>query len=1564
MGGKVRGYKFGDIVKGYSGLRGWVRGKGTLGKSPQLDESGNPVIDPSSGMATSMAGMGLMMGGQMVPGMAGQGMTFAGMAMQMAPMLKMLTPMIKGMGTFAGILLKVKTVGTAVFTALRIGMAAILGPVGLISAAIAGAVTLFLKLKKDATDAGEVNRATFGLTGTALEEVGIKYKTVGERIKEVNQQLELNKAKVEASYQSYTKSGVAGLDITLKALNDGIANAKKEDTESVGLFDKAKSGQVNQLAASMKAQYVSLGMSVQEAANQIYILIKASNKSSQALAAISSDSFKSISDAATAAMYSVKALSNVLSTEGAFNAEEFSRGLDNMLNSLVEYRKSLMETNKTQIGLTNLEASQEVLERINKLGKDKTKIEGDNLTALKQQDMTMALILGKSETLASVYAKYELYLSGASAEMDIMAMSAEQAVLALQGYEISKMAAGTILKGSTISNTALEAKNASDTAEKILKKAQNQDDSYINTAIKNKEKLIRKLEEERSARLKILELQEKSQNFETQIQQAQLRYADAIAAGDMSQAAREQLNIQKLVADKERDNARQSINDKADKERKKLELEIEKLQAQKDKQAKDLANAQATAAKKQEKATAAAGFMARIQKAIAEFGGDKIDDDKQFEALLSDMRKEGLGEEVNDLLSRYENTKTNSLGYQTGSSVYGSVLRELKARTNTELKDNPNYDKFETAVETFQAAVDQFAGESDGKAKPSGVSGETSGTGKKGDPIKYKNKEGKPITKEEYESQPVGAGKGKQEFVIPDPELSNRTYANFMMPGAALRTRHPKGLEKDGLKYQPNGTVMQGRETVGRWWAGLPNGSGQVKSYSNGGSIKHYNPGGTVSGPGTGTSDSIPAYLSNGEYVIKAAAVEQYGVPFFDAANAQKLAGGGKAKRKKNNTIYINPEYQDSDEYGDYQFDTTKYPITKNQMVNLKAALSYMKKETGVNFKIVGNNASQDLLKKAINIRMYNKLSNSMRAGYSDGQSVHIGNVDTLNRFSLGRSGSTKTIAHELLHHMGRDHDCDDYKPGGGHTKNPFDLMFPVGLPFQNMSKDSANIVKKYAQKFSTGGMPNPFGMGMEWFGKTLSNAGNSVIKNLLGFDTTTPFSKKSKMELLSMALLPMGGGGMGGAKLTGQTAAKISAKVEALKFMSQGLHNSKNPNLVNDLVNPLNYPHSSFNALGDFTHFSTSAKYQAHAPERYGPNAFKPKLNTKSVIAILKSKGFASPKDMVSYGYPYGVSGARYADEGIQKAIKDGFIGMKYGQNKGDVTAEQFASFFTGFPKHPLGNITKANPNQASGLMKSLFAIPNKINQIRNQAKVNSMVKNGMWHGSQPLGHRGEDYLQGKNILDGAETHDPFYGMGFFGTSSKSEADLYASGYNSLNNWGESFGSLNQITKAPKGKYVDFTKGTNSLKWQNYELAKALGVKKNEYLGKYMQENLGDIMNSKGMTGAIMNRVNAGRVPTDIQNAKWLAWNNPTGVHTIQRAMGGIVGPNYNVPSKTTSVANMPFGRYNQGGMVNNYGGFNIHANPGMDEKMLAKYVMAEIRTENAKSFASQGRPGARLMS
>ncbi|MGM9571735.1 MAG: tape measure protein [bacterium] len=51
------------------------------------------------------------------------------------------------------------------------------------------------------------------------------------------------------------------------------------------------------------------------------------------------------------------------------------------------------------------------------------------------------------------------------------------------------------------------------------------------------------------------------------------------------------------------------------------------------------------------------------------------------------------------------------------------------------------------------------------------------------------------------------------------------------------------------------------------------------------GGVSGFASGGYISGPGTGTSDSIPALLSNGEYVIKASSVRRYGQSFFDLLN-------------------------------------------------------------------------------------------------------------------------------------------------------------------------------------------------------------------------------------------------------------------------------------------------------------------------------------------------------------------------------------------------------------------------------------------------------------------------------------------------------------------------------------------------------------------------------------------------------------------------------------------------------------------------------------------------------
>lgn len=59
---------------------------------------------------------------------------------------------------------------------------------------------------------------------------------------------------------------------------------------------------------------------------------------------------------------------------------------------------------------------------------------------------------------------------------------------------------------------------------------------------------------------------------------------------------------------------------------------------------------------------------------------------------------------------------------------------------------------------------------------------------------------------------------------------------------------------------------------------------------SGGGAKREYATGGYIRGPGSGTSDSIPAWLSNGEFVIRASAVRKYGAELFAALNGMRLS--------------------------------------------------------------------------------------------------------------------------------------------------------------------------------------------------------------------------------------------------------------------------------------------------------------------------------------------------------------------------------------------------------------------------------------------------------------------------------------------------------------------------------------------------------------------------------------------------------------------------------------------------------------------------------------------------
>jgi hypothetical protein len=90
------------------------------------------------------------------------------------------------------------------------------------------------------------------------------------------------------------------------------------------------------------------------------------------------------------------------------------------------------------------------------------------------------------------------------------------------------------------------------------------------------------------------------------------------------------------------------------------------------------------------------------------------------------------------------------------------------------------------------------------------------------------------------------------------------------IPGAAKAARSEVELLSAALSRMPSKVTVL---------------SAQSKARANG-----LASGGMVRGPGSGTSDSVPAMLSNGEFVMRASAVQRHGAGFFHALN---FADGG-----------------------------------------------------------------------------------------------------------------------------------------------------------------------------------------------------------------------------------------------------------------------------------------------------------------------------------------------------------------------------------------------------------------------------------------------------------------------------------------------------------------------------------------------------------------------------------------------------------------------------------------------------------------------------------------------
>jgi len=598
------------------------RAKGNIG-------AGMMSSGPMAGMGI---GMGMGMAGQAIGGQAGQLMQFASVLPMLAPnmlgSLGKLAGGFKGVGGAAGI------AGKAIGMAMRFA----LGPIGLLLTALTAGYAIFKKFQKEREQDRVEKTNSVGITEKSAAEAGIKYNNLSNTIKAVNDQLELTRAKGRNAYEALNSAGVQGLTLSIKELRAGIKNAKENQKELVGTFtdidvsgDANKQAKVTEIATNLKAQFIAAGISAQEATNKIYAIISASDKADMAFNAISSKGFREITDSASAAIAMVKTLNkNMYDPASAGYDTDVLYGKDlgvvisNTTDALDDNLQTLMKTKKENGELmTQQEAMSEILASINEKEGSKLTLTQAQINSLKETHPALAEILNQSDNVAGMYSKWRLLLSGVRTDLKNITSEQAQALVAFEAALDSALAASEakssgsgIAAKSQKSIVALQKLIASGGAKAAANAQKTQD--QIKEEIKLIDKKIDKINEEADARKKALEAAQDKENLSLEIQKAQLEYADKMAAGDMAGAAQAQLKIKQLVGERENQKAIDAIEENRAKREKELIAQREKLQAQSDKTAKNLTNAQNNATSAGERMNKVDQYQNEYQRLVKE----------------------------------------------------------------------------------------------------------------------------------------------------------------------------------------------------------------------------------------------------------------------------------------------------------------------------------------------------------------------------------------------------------------------------------------------------------------------------------------------------------------------------------------------------------------------------------------------------------------------------------------------------------------------------------------------------------------------------------------------------------------------------------------------------------------------------------------------------------------------------------------------------------------------------------------------------------------------------------
>jgi len=716
------------------------------------------------------------------------------------------------------------------------------------TAAVLAGAAIIKSVNDKINEHRRVINLAFAQNSETASKLGINYKSLNEQLKDFKDKMDLARASANAFYNSTTMTN--GLKLTIQQFQELKESVKKDLPDLISVFDKAGGNEVVQKASQLKAQFISGGMSAEKATSVIYALIANSNKAYLSLQVLADQGFGSIIDKSTAAISSVETF-NALLNEG--NTDQLAPAFQSLITSVQEMEKSLIGTeDETGKIITASRAWEITMQKITAAQGSSASLTSFQYSELQKTVPELYKILNGTESTAAVLAKWKVYISGARVELKGMTEDAAIALAAAQTNLVGILSGGkTGTDIDKIVDAINRANKASLTNKTLIQKNAVSAQDALKAEIELHQDNIDKIKEEADARRKSLSRQSEDEDILTQIKKKQLEYQDALAMGDSATAAQAQLDLQMLQRGQEKTLALRAIDDKEKADTAAQQSIIDSLQKKLDGTSKTLQTQLDNADKALSKVTDLQNFLNEVVSFISSSGTIDTDDELKAANLLQ-KKGEDLG---------LKDIKLGAIKQDPAAALFAS-----KFGTGMASLGFPTYNPYAAGTDIILQKVIK-----EGRLSVEDKNSLSNNNLLKGilSAVSTNRNQIAPI-----DLGQTGSGQYAQNFI------TAKVLAKYgISPNTKTGSYLNETIQVGGQSYQISGFD----KASGRY---------SLRKLAMGGPIKHYEPGGNVRGPGTGISDSIPAMLSNGEYVIKANSVKKYGTETFDALNAGKFADG------------------------------------------------------------------------------------------------------------------------------------------------------------------------------------------------------------------------------------------------------------------------------------------------------------------------------------------------------------------------------------------------------------------------------------------------------------------------------------------------------------------------------------------------------------------------------------------------------------------------------------------------------------------------------------------------